>query len=158
MYASPNNMYRAYQQNDIMTLSPVGIIERLYQAMERSLNAAKYAIEKKQPALKGEKIGHALAIIGELQASLDMEKGGEIAENLYDIYSFATQRLLAANLKNDTGIIDEVIDTIKPLSEAWSQLRRESANSTSSNAEITEETASSVSNHSQSPVRAAAGY
>ncbi len=125
MYAKPNNMYRAYQQNDILTLSPAAIIERLYQAMERSLAAAKDAMEKGQTVIKGEKLGHALAIIGELQASLDMEKGGEIAQNLYDIYSFATHRLLMANVRDDTAMIDEVIRTIQPLSEAWSQVRKE---------------------------------
>ena len=125
MYARPNNMYKAYQQNDILTLSPVAIIERLYQAMERSLYAAKDAVEKRQPAIKGEKLGHALAIIGELQASLDMNKGGEIAQNLYDLYTFSTARLLMANVRDDVAIIDEVIRTMKPLSEAWGHLRQE---------------------------------
>jgi flagellar protein FliS len=155
MYARPNNMYRAYQQNDILTLSPVAIIERLYQAMERSLIAAKDAMEKGQPAIKGEKLGHALAIIGELQASLDMEKGGEIATNLYDLYSFATHRLLMANMKDDTAIIDEVLRTMQPLSEAWTTLRmenrgQETGSGIESNREIN-------GNHTE-PVRVAAGY
>ncbi len=152
MYASPNNMYRAYQQNDILTLSPLAIIERLYQAMERSLIAAKNAVEKGQIAIKGEKIGHALAIIGELQASLDMEKGGKIAENLYDLYSFATHSLLMANMKNDVSMIDEVISAMHPLSEAWTRLRKEKhgENSVKSSAQ--------GHNNQTEPVRAAAGY
>ncbi len=152
MYASPNNMYRAYQQNDILTLSPIAIIERLYQAMERSLTAAKDAMEKGQTAIKGEKIGHALAIIGELQASLDMEKGGEIAENLYDLYSFATHRLLMANVKNDSSMIDEVINAMRPLSEAWTRLRQEKHGEGSAKFSATPD-----ENHKE-PVRAAAGY
>ncbi len=135
MYASPNSMYRAYQQNDILTLSPEAIIERLYQAMERSLSAAKDAMEKRQTVIKGEKLGHALAIIGELQASLDMERGGEIARNLYDIYSFATHRLLMANVRNDAAMIDEVIRTIQPLSEAWTQLRKQQHGMSNSDSE-----------------------
>ncbi len=155
MHPSPNNMYRAYQQNDIMTLSPVAIIERLYQAMERSLNAARDAIEKGQTAIKGEKLGHALAIIGELQASLDMEKGGEISENLYDLYSFATHRLLMANIKDDTVIIDEVLRTMQPLSEAWTTLRMENrGQETGTGAE----TAHGVNGGHSEPVRVAAGY
>ena len=128
-------MYRAYQQNDILTLSPEAIIERLYQAMERSLSAAKDAMEKRQTVIKGEKLGHALAIIGELQASLDMERGGEIARNLYDIYSFATHRLLMANVRNDAAMIDEVIRTIQPLSEAWTQLRKQQHGMSNSDSE-----------------------
>jgi len=138
MYARPNNMYRAYQQNDILTLPPVAIIERLYQAMERSLQTAKDAIEKGQPAIKGEKLGHALAIIGELQASLDMKNGGEISSNLYDLYSFATERLLMANIKDDVAMIDEVIRTMKPLSEAWTDLRKEQHSTAGTEGEIAE--------------------
>ncbi len=156
MYARPNNMYKAYQQNDILTLSPAAIIERLYQAMERSLVAAKDAIEKGQTAIKGEKLGHALAIIGELQASLDMEKGGEIAENLYDLYSFATNRLLMANVKNDVQLIDEVVNIIKPLSQAWSEIRREQ-NGHNGTAPENRKGAEAAQSRNE-PMQAAAGY
>ena len=156
MYARPNNMYKAYQQNDILTLSPAAIIERLYQAMERSLVAAKDAIEKGQTAIKGEKLGHALAIIGELQASLDMEKGGEIAENLYDLYSFATNRLLMANVKNDVQLIDEVVNIMKPLGQAWSEIRREQNGHNGSTAES--RTGAETNQSRNEPMQAAAGY
>lgn len=153
MYASPNNMYKAYQQNDILALSPAAITERLYMAMDRSLNIAKDAMEKGQVAIKGEKLGHALAIIGELQASLDMEKGGEIAENLYDLYSFSSHRLLMANVKNDTVLVDEVIRAMKPLREAWSSIRKDSMehnDSTPANHQV------GVYNVEQEPARAVA--
>ena len=153
MYARPNNMYKAYQQNDILTLSPVAIIERLYQAMERSLNMAKDAMEKGQPAIKGEKIGHALAIIGELQASLDMEKGGEIAQNLYDLYNFSIHRLIMANARNDVSMIEEVINTMRPLSEAWTKLRQEQT--VHQNGKTDNEMSHS---RRQAPMHAAAGY
>ncbi len=156
MYARPNNMYKAYQQNDILTLSPAAIIERLYQAMERSLVAAKDAIEKGQTAIKGEKLGHALAIIGELQASLDMEKGGEIAENLYDLYSFATNRLLMANVKNDVQLIDEVVNIMKPLGQAWSEIRREQNGHNGTAPENRQGSATAQSRYE--PLQAAAGY
>ncbi len=154
MYARPNNMYKAYQQNDILTLPPAAIIERLYQAMERSLMTAKDAMEKGQTAIKGEKLGHALTIIGELQASLDMEKGGEIAENLYVLYSFATNRLLMANVKNDVHLIDEVINTMKPLGQAWSEIRREQNGHNGS----TTDNGAEASHTRNEPIQAAAGY
>ncbi len=153
MYAMPNNMYKAYQQNDILTLSPVAIIERLYLAMDRSLNMAREAMEKGQTAIKGEKLGHALAIIGELQASLDMEKGGEIAQNLYDLYSFATQRLIMANAQNDISMVEEVIRTMRPLSEAWTKLRQEQ--SMPQHHKTDNEMSCS---RRQAPMHAAAGY
>lgn len=155
MYPNPSSQYSVYQQNDILTLSPVAVIERLYQALERSLNTAKDAVQKGQVAIKGEKLGHALAIIGELQASLDMQQGGDIAENLYDLYSFATHQLLMANIKNDVRMIEDVIRTLQPLSEAWTGIRRESSGRNGS-ASINQ----SVEHHGpqEEPVLAAAGY
>jgi flagellar protein FliS len=57
-----------------------------------------------------------------LQGSLDLEKGGEIAANLADLYEYCTRRLMHANLKNDVEAIREVKRLMGEIREAWSQV------------------------------------
>ncbi len=120
-----NNSYSAYQRNEIINLTPIEIVVRLYQALESSLYAAKEAISNGQTAIRGEKLSHALSIVGELQASLNFREGGEIAESLYDLYGFMTKEILFANMKNDTDRIDNVLKTLKPLFDAWVKVKNE---------------------------------
>ncbi len=119
------NSYSAYQRNEIINLTPIEIVVRLYQALESSLHAAREAIINGQTAIKGEKLSHALSIVGELQASLNFQEGGEIAESLYDLYSFMTKEILFANMRNDLKRIDSVLKTLGPLFEAWVKVKNE---------------------------------
>ena len=57
-----------------------------------------------------------------LQGSLDMEKGGEIAGNLADLYDYCTRRLMHANLKNDLDAVREVKKLMGEIRDAWSQV------------------------------------
>ncbi|HID97390.1 MAG TPA: flagellar export chaperone FliS [Thermodesulfobacteriaceae bacterium] len=119
MYNSQRIAYSAYQRNDILNLTPGEIIARLYMALERALISAREDLEKGTAAAKGENIGKAVAIIGELQASLNIEEGGEIAERLHALYSYLIYEITMANLKNDGSKLDDVIRIVEPLAEAW---------------------------------------
>ncbi len=114
--------FDAYKKNEIMTLSPVGIISRLYSALLSTLEEARSAVNNGCIAAKGEAIIKAVAILGELQASLNMEEGGEIAINLFNLYDYMIWELTKANLKNDVSKIEEAISLVQPLLDAWSQL------------------------------------
>ena len=81
----------------------------------------KKAAKKKK---KAEHLSRALAIVLELQNSLDMEQGGEIAVNLNDLYGFLVSDLMAANLKNDTRKIEEALKVVEPLLEAWTEIAK----------------------------------
>ena len=61
----------------------------------------------------------ALAIIGALQGCLDHEHGGSLAENLDSLYDYMQRRLFRANVDSDVKAIDEVIDLVRTLKEAW---------------------------------------
>jgi flagellar protein FliS len=114
-----------YQKNDLANLTPLQIIARLYQALEHDLNLAHDALAGKDRAVQGEKISHALAIIGELQANLDLEKGGEIAANLSDLYIYLVAEITMANVNNDPTGLEKALHTVTPLTEAWVELVRQ---------------------------------
>jgi len=90
----------------------------MYSDMER----AAEAMEKGEIAAKGERITRAIAIAGELQASLNFKEGGEIAERLNLLYDYVIRELLFANLKNDKKRLENVKSAILPIIEAWQEV------------------------------------
>jgi flagellar protein FliS len=100
----------------------VQLIQMLFDGLIDSLSAAEGQIERKEVQAKGESLSRATRIVLGLQGSLDLEKGGEIAANLADLYGYCTRRLMHANLKNDVDAVQEVKRLISEIRDAWSQV------------------------------------
>ena len=81
---------------------------------------AKGGIQRKDIKAKAEAIKKAMEIIVRLQAVLDFDKGGQIAVQLDDLYTFCTNRLALANALNDADKIDEVYRVIADIKQGWS--------------------------------------
>jgi flagellar protein FliS len=73
----------------------------------------------KDAAAKGVLISRALDIIAELNASLNFQAGQELATSLFHLYNFITGHLTKANLNWDLQALDEVLEMIQKLREAW---------------------------------------
>ena len=100
----------------------VQLIQMLFDGLIDSLAAAEGQIERNEIQAKGESLSRATRIVLGLQGSLDMEKGGEIAGNLADLYDYCTRRLMHANLKNDLDAVREVKKLMGEIRDAWSQV------------------------------------
>lgn len=100
----------------------VQLIQMLFDGLIDSLAAAEGQIERNEIEAKGESVNRATRIILGLQGSLDMEKGGEIAGNLADLYGYCSRRLLHANLKNDVEAVREVKKLMGEIRDAWTQV------------------------------------
>lgn len=100
--------------------------ERLVQLMlEGALDRVSLArgdMENGQVAAKGERIGKAISLVEGLRASLDHERGGELAGNLDALYEYVSRRLLEANLRNDVTILDEVSRLLREIKQAWDRI------------------------------------
>ncbi len=110
---------RAYLKTQVNTTSQGDILILLYEGALKYLTQAKEKIAARDYAAKGILISRALDILTELQSSLNAQKGGELADNLQRLYFYCSRRLLVANLKMDTDIVDEVIRILSGLSEAF---------------------------------------
>jgi flagellar protein FliS len=64
----------------------------------------------------------AQELITELMASLDFERGGEIARSLFSLYMFFNQQLVDANIKKEAGPLKEVKSMLLELRSAWAQI------------------------------------
>ncbi|NPA53385.1 MAG: flagellar export chaperone FliS [Aquificae bacterium] len=118
------NPYEAYIKTDVMTASPVKQIVLLY---DRAIVALKQAIEdikNKDIKSKVNNIQKATDIILALDSALDMEKGGEISQNLRDIYRFSYHQILVAHTKNDIKLLKDIIEILETLKAGWEELEQ----------------------------------
>lgn len=100
------------------------LVALMFETVLEALNAALGAMARNELPEKIKKINHALLILQEgLYASLDLKNGGELGQNLAALYDYCSVTLTQANLKNDADKVQEVIGLIKPVAEAWAQIR-----------------------------------
>src|SRR3989338_7964198 len=106
-------------ETGVASASPHKLVLMLYDGALHSLNAAESLMRRRDIPAKGQAISKAISIIEELNRSLNLEAGEEIATNLRSLYSYMIQRLLNANLKNDLDLLGEVTRLLSTLREAW---------------------------------------
>jgi flagellar protein FliS len=110
-------------QGDVAGSDRVGLIRMMFDALIDSLNLAEARIERQDLQGKWESISRASRIVLGLQSALDHEKGGELAANLDELYSYVSRRLIHANAHNDVSIIHEVRGLMTEIRDAWSQIQ-----------------------------------
>ncbi|MCC7549324.1 MAG: flagellar export chaperone FliS [Burkholderiales bacterium] len=119
-----------YARTDLETgveaASPQRLVIMLYDGAIRAMMQSKAAFASGDVSARGEALSKAIAIIDEgLSAVLDRQIGGDIAENLANLYDYISNRLLYANLKGHEASVDEAMKLMIDLRGAWEQLERD---------------------------------
>lgn len=110
-------------ETSVSGASPHQLIGLLFGALQQHLQSAKAAILAGDIAAKGHAIGRAVRILEEgLKGGLDLQRGGEVAANLNDLYNYCIYKTSEANLRNDVAMIEEVIKLIQPVADGWKQM------------------------------------
>ena len=112
----------AYKQQSIMTAPPERLVVMLYDGAIRFFFQAAAAMREDALATATERLDRGEAIVDHLLQTLDMEKGGEIAQRLEGIYVFSKRLLMEARLERDADKIDLVRGYLTELREAWAQI------------------------------------
>jgi len=112
----------AYKQQSILTATPGQLVVMLYDGCLRFLNQAAYAMRGGDIAESNARLSRAEAIIEELHATLDMEKGGVVASRLQGIYVFCSKHLLDARRNREPENIEKVSELLAELRDAWAQI------------------------------------
>ena len=114
---------RQYQsvntQAKAVDASPHRLIQMLMEGGLTRLAQARGAMERQQFALKGELIGKAIGIVGGLRGGLDLQQGGELAQNLDNLYDYMVRRLSEANVSNSIEPLDEVAGLLRDVKTGW---------------------------------------
>ena len=117
-----NNPYESYIKTELETLSLPSLIAKGYDRIILELKGAIENIDKGDIKGKIQHISKALDILNTLFYGLDFEKGGEIAQNLSQLYSFCIREIQLANLKNDKKRLEDVINILNTLKGGWEEL------------------------------------
>lgn len=123
--ASPRGIHQYQQmgvQAQVNDASPHQLIQMMLDGAVARVAAARGALDAGDLATKGELIGKAIGLVEGLRISLDVEKGGELGQNLLSLYEYMGRRLLEANLRNDGAILDEVASLLRELQSGWREL------------------------------------
>lgn len=106
-------------QTSVEFASPHRLIQMLMEGALEKITIAKGHMQRGNVAEKGRYISWATAIIDGLQMGLDTSVDHEMTRNLSDLYDYMNRRLVFANLRDDTQILDEVASLLKEIKEAW---------------------------------------
>lgn len=124
MNPAAKNYFDAYKDTEIQTADQGKLILMLYDGAIRFLSVAADNMDFRKYDIVNNNIIRAQDIITELMLSLNMEEGGEIAKNLFNIYAYIKKRLLEANIKKEVQILQEIIRHLKNLRSAWEEAIR----------------------------------
>lgn len=112
----------AYRTVDAQSRSPLELVVMLYDGGIRFLGEARDAHERKDAWGRARAVSKALGIVGELRSTLNLEDGGELAQELDRLYDYMMNRLLEVTTKRDLSGIDEVQRLLVSLREGWVQV------------------------------------
>ena len=130
-YASnvPGGISNGYQVHGlysaIQTASPYQLINLLFDGALRQLTSAQFAMQQNKIPEKSQAITKALNIFDGLRSALNMDEGGQIAENLDNLYDYMQRQLIQANLKNEVSLIEEVISLLREVKAGWEAISEE---------------------------------
>lgn len=119
------NPFAEYTQNKILTASPAEVTLMLYEGAIKFCNIAITAIEQGQIEKAHNNIVKTQRIIEEFRNTLDHKY--PVAEDFDRIYVYLLQRLLQANIKKDTAILEEVNTHLRSVRDTWKEVMRRSS-------------------------------
>jgi flagellar protein FliS len=112
----------AYRQTQVQSRTPLELVVMLYDGAIRFIGTARGAIERRDIPARRDALQRALAIVAELQNTLNLEAGGEIAASLDRLYTYVTDRLITAAAQNSVAPLDEARKVLETLRDGWSTI------------------------------------
>lgn len=110
---------RVNLESDIEGANSHRLVQLLLSGALSRIAAAKGQYVRGETAAFGESLGKSIGIISGLQAALDMEKGGEISQNLDSLYDYMIRTLLKVHSQKSTEPLSEVAALLTEIKSAW---------------------------------------
>jgi flagellar protein FliS len=120
------NFLNAYKttavESAVTEATPHRLMELLYAGVIKNLKLANIFIEQKNYEKKSHHLNKSLAILSSLKSGVSEYETNEVTVNLSALYDYCYRQVFAASVENNTVKIDEVIQLIEPVSQAWQQM------------------------------------
>jgi flagellar protein FliS len=117
----------SYRESSVRGAGPVRLVISLYEQAIEDLRRAVIALDRGAIEARTREINHALLVIAQLQSSLDMERGGEVAKNLARFYGVVRAGLTEAQMKQSSMLVEQQIAQLAEVHEAWLEVERATA-------------------------------
>lgn len=117
-----SNAYAQYNNSKILTASPAELTLMLYEGAIKFCNIAITAIEQKDIPKAHNNIVKTQRIVEHFRLTLDMKY--PVAQDFERVYLYLEQRLVEANVKKDTEILDEVLEHLRSMRDTWKEVMR----------------------------------
>ena len=111
-------------KNDTQTTyaSPHQLMLMLFDGAIEAMSFTIGAIENNNFELRSKQNSRSITIINGMRECLDMETGGELADNLYSLYQYMTKELFKASFKNDVDTIKNIQTMLKDIRGSWEKI------------------------------------
>ncbi len=113
-----------YRKSAVSGASPLQLVIMLYDGALRFMEAGRHAMLKREVYQQNDNLTKAQRIISELLSTLDLQQGGEVAKNLFSIYTYVYDKLVEANLEDKPEIVEECTTILSELRESWVELEK----------------------------------
>ena len=130
MYINKAKAIKNYSNTEAsanLTKNSFQIVETILIELKRSMKIVSEISQKKQfeeneRLKRNSNFSRACTAIYALQTSLDFERGGKIAIQLFQVYEFCRKQLIKAFTKKDVVGINRAIKTLNDIITAWKEL------------------------------------
>lgn len=128
MFMPLNNHASTYRQvgleTEIAGADPHRLVLMLLDGAISAIKLASIGMQKQDISAKSMQLSKAISIINEgLRASLDHKQGGQLAGRLDSLYLYITSQLLETNLSNRIEPLNEALELLVMIQDAWKGIR-----------------------------------
>lgn len=119
------NPLQAYRESETAAENPVHLVVLLYDQLARDIQRAIDAVTKRDIPARARELDHALLVIGQLQGTINLDSGGEVARTLGHFYEVVRTNLLLAATQESSDLLQKQRQQILAVHEAWLQVERQ---------------------------------
>ena len=112
----------AYQEAAVGNANAIELVIMLYDILARDLHGAMEAMEAGNIELRSAKLKHGFLALQQLEGSLNIDEGGEMATNMSRYYSMLRAQMMKAQTEQDAGVLKELVQLLFSVREAWVEL------------------------------------
>jgi len=115
---------RMYQDAAVRGATPIELVIVLYDSAIEDMRRAMTAMQRSDVEARSSQVSHALMVLQQLQGTLDFERGGSAARQFEQFYNLVRAKLLEAQMRGSSELMQQQIRYMSEVRECWSQARR----------------------------------